>query len=269
MAFTDERFIFPRQNFIYDPKMPGFKYWYLLLLALLVVVVSLVLLFPGGPKGIMGFLTAKVFVTIKYPARCPIDLIPGWNLISISCETNNMSVENIFVPPNTSSTEGNTTGNSTGNITLEGRDPDFANISLAIHAYEPADVNDSWKVYVRGLPSWVVMDLDTLSVKKGYWINSVEEINLTLNGTMSVPNFIELRSSWNLVGFPLNITQPIAEAIGSSAPNFITIHKYEPLSSDPWKIYSTTSPDNDLLEMEPNYGYWINMNGSAIWILNQ
>jgi hypothetical protein len=239
------------------------KYFYLLLPAILLVAASVALLFiDGGPVSIIGNLMSKVFVTAQSQSSCPVFLVPGWNLISVYCEADNMSIATIF--NNSGIIITNITNNLTGNTTTT-----ITYANLTFHAYDPTDINDSWKVYARNLPSWVVLDLDLISVKKGYWVNTEEEIDITFNGTISIPNFIELYSNWNLVGFPINVSQPVADAIGDSAPNLITIHKYEPLSGDPWKVYSSSSPDNDLLEMEPNYGYWVNMNGSAIWIIDQ
>jgi len=239
--YDDERFIFTSQNGIYDPKMPQFKYWYLLLLAVLILAsVSVLVFMGGGLSGITGNLLSRVFVTLKVKAACPILLVPGWNLFSVYCETDNMGIDHIF------------SSNGT---------------NLTLYSYDPTDINDSWKVYRGDLPDWVVLDLHNISVKQGYWINTWKMVNLTLNGTFFKPNFIDLNTGWNLVGFPINASQPISEAIGDSAPNLLTIHKYEPLSPDHWKVYSSSLPVNDLEEMEPNYGYWINMNGSAIWII--
>jgi hypothetical protein len=251
------------------------RYFYLTLLLILLIIPSLTLfLARGGFSDITGRLQSMVFVNTRTQILCPVTIYPGWNLVSFYCQADSMAVDSIFLPPDPE--EGNTSLNLSEDLNLS--EEDLLNASsvatianLTIFAYDPANSTDQWKVYQRGLPEWVRLDLNELSIKKGYWIRADEVYLAEINGTLRVPEFIVLRSGWNLAGFPLNETQPLSYALNGILAKVLTIHKYESQSADQWKLYSASAlpEQNDLETMEPTYGYWIEMNGSGTWLIDR
>jgi hypothetical protein len=270
--------------------MARINHFHILLLGVLLLISSIALLsMHGGLGRITGNLMSTVFVTTKSPTLCPVTLAAGWNLVSFYCEAENMSIEALFPIEKINLTEQvgmndsiDLNNSSDQNNSTNSTDPADSNNSismtnttyvtnLTIYSYDPLDISDSWKVYATGLPVWVKLDLQELDVTKGYWINIGEEYTVQVNGTLRIPAAVRLSSGWNLAGFPTNASQPVLQAIGTILNDVLIIHKYEPLSADKWKVYSPFAlpAQNDLVIMEPNYGYWIRMNRSATWVIDQ
>jgi len=71
---------------------------------------------------------------------------------------------------------------------------------------------------------------------------------------------------WNLVGYPLTIGKPVAEALQSINGKYTTLYAYHASDEeDPWKLYDADAPSwvNDLNELRFAEGYLINVSATA------
>lgn len=223
----------------------------LLIIGILIGIVvaipfALRLFYSDGLAGVTGKAASSVFIASGNLSTCQIDMIPGWNLISIHCDDDNMSVSNVF-------------------STIQG------NYS-SVHAYDRYDPTDKWKAYKPGLPSWVISDLQTLSTKQGYWIEMTAADSLIFNGTVKYPTLIFLFEGWNLVGYPSDKLRLVNETFLDVMMNLNSVHLYNVNdTSDPWKVYSTSvnTSENDLVYMLPGFGYWVRMDDRDTWMVDE
>ena len=196
--------------------------------------------------GLTGKAASSVYVGSFFNKTCEIDLVSGWNLISIYCEADNMSIANVL--------------------------SSLGNNYVSIHTYDRYDPSDKWKAYKPGLPSWVIQDLDTISVNQGYWINMANNDTLVFNGKLKYPRIIFLFQGWNLAGYPSNKTNLVNESFIDVITNLDSVHMYNASDeSDHWKVYSPNfePSQNDLVNMTPNYGYWVRMNANDTWMVDE
>ncbi len=223
----------------------------------LVVIIFLVAILIATPfalrllylkefPGLTGKAASTVFIGDFYNSTCSLYLVSGWNLISVYCEANNMSVSNV----------------------LSSLDNNY----VSIHTYDRYDPSDKWKAYKPDLPSWVIQDLSTISVEEGYWINMENDDSFVFNGTLKFPRIIFLFEDWNLVGYPSNKTRLVNETFVDVLPNLDSVHMYNASdSADHWKVYSpSVAPSqNDLVNTTPMYGYWVKMNANDTWMVDE
>jgi subtilisin-like proprotein convertase family protein len=76
---------------------------------------------------------------------------------------------------------------------------------------------------------------------------------------------------WNLVSYPLQVSQPITQALLSINGHFNTVYHYDASNTgNPWKVYAVSAPQwvNDLHNMEFGKGYWINAVDNIPWYLS-
>ena len=226
-------------------------------LSKLVVIIFLVAILIGTPfalrlfylkgfLGVTGEAVSGVFVGYVYNKTCSVNLISGWNLISIYCEGENMAVSNV----------------------LSTLDDNY----VSIHTYDRYDPTDKWKAYKPGLPSWVIQDLSTISVSEGYWVNMESDDTLVLSGELRFPRIIFLFQGWNLIGYPSNKTRLVNETFLDVLTNLDSVHMYNATDAvDHWKVYSTSADpsQNDLINMIPLYGYWVKMDANDTWMVDE
>ena len=202
--------------------------------------------YSNGFSDLTGKATSSVYIANVVQSTCVLNLSSGWHLISIYCEATNMSISNILGVNDTNYT--------------------------SIHAYDPTNEDDNWKAYSPNLPDWVIQDLDTISVDKGYWINLNENETIIFNGSLKYPRLVSLKDGWNLIGYPSNITKAVNESFLDILVNLDSVHMYNSSDNlDPWKAYSTgvDPSQNDLIYASPNYGYWLKMNDNDTWMVDE
>lgn len=216
-------------------------------------VVTFWLLSAGGndDSPLTGNVAKTRIVVAKFiPAECKFDMEQGFNLISIPCLTlfRNTSIDSVFE-------------NLSGSF-------------VSIHTYDPADQNDPWKVYAQGLPSWVTFDLSDIDAKQGYWINvNSSGATLVILGHLKLPSTIELSKGWNLIGYPKLNSSGINSTLSPIYPGYSVVYQYNASdTSDPWKVFYPDPPPpavNDLNNLSPYYGYWINTTSSAQLVIQE
>ena len=83
---------------------------------------------------------------------------------------------------------------------------------------------------------------------------------------------ISLPAGWSLVGYPINRTRFVNESFESLLSHLDSVHTYNASDgSDHWKVYSPqlVASQNDLRNMTSFYGYWVRMNQSNTWMVDE
>jgi hypothetical protein len=173
------------------------------------------------------------FTTISHS----IPLVAGWNLVSFNVHPTDTDIEAVLA-------------SVSGNFNL-------------VYAWEAANVK--WLKYDPGQP--VGNSLKTLGESQGFWINMTSADTLTVNGSDPGTSNIALVNGWNLVGYPAHTNLAMPGALTShGVSDLVLVYAYHAGDSDVWKKYDPqASFGNDLLEMAPGWGYWIQLGGAHTW----
>jgi hypothetical protein len=113
-------------------------------------------------------------------------------------------------------------------------------------------------------------DLGVADETMGLWLHATDAVTLSLAGTPAVSPTIELRTGWNLVGYPSQTARPVAEALSSITGKYTHVATYYASDpADPWRECGVDLPPcaTDLLLMEPGRGYWLEVSEDCTWII--
>jgi hypothetical protein len=157
-----------------------------------------------------------------------LNLREGWNLVSFFVEADDMTPATIFAPIHDKLLE----------------------VKNLLHSYDPTLTADF--AFLNTLSS--------LSVKDGYWLKVSEDVSLDVEGTVPSGVSINVKSGWNLVGYPRSSGEGVADELTSLGNTVVQIKDLESLY-DP----SESSFLNTLSTMAPGSGYWLNVNAVGTW----
>ena len=175
-------------------------------------------------------------VPITIALSSTVDLVEGWNLISVPVEASDTSIGSVL-----SSIVG-----------------DF----IAVWTYA-ADTS-KWLRYDLEGPNFL-NDLNTIRMGNGYWILMSSASTLSTHGDIS-GTAILLQAGWNLVGCNSLTPLDIVDAMSSIDCEF-SVWTYDP-ETEEWLNYDPGESFNDLDSMEPGRGYLIYTAESCIWDTN-
>jgi hypothetical protein len=189
-------------------------------------------------NGITGDVISRVNVSPMREVPCNFSLQNGLNLVSFFCITYETPRQSVI-------------SNITG--------------LFAIFEYQENSA-DRWRAYNPSLPAGVIQDLQVMSRTKGYWIIENRTEDVFVYGAVRVPTNINLRSGWNLAGYPTNNTKFTNVSFWSLGNNFTEVRGFDPVN----KVFlSFIPPDSGgLRETNPYNGYWINMSMNGVWIVD-
>jgi 5-hydroxyisourate hydrolase-like protein (transthyretin family) len=142
-----------------------------------------------------------------------------------------------------------------------------------VYSYQGCDAStppDPWKVFDPAAPPFV-NDLAALGPRYGYWLNMTGPATLTLLGARPQVIGIPLCPGWNLISYPKISAVAITTALAGIAGKYTLVYAYDAAdTADPWKMYNPKAPGpaNDLTQMGPWLGYWINMSQAATLIVS-
>ena len=140
-----------------------------------------------------------------------------------------------------------------------------------VRTYSAADTGDPWKMYDVSAPSYA-NDLTDIDNTRGIWIRMSSPGTLTVSGTMPNTTSISLSPGWNLIGYPAQTSREVATALSSINGKYASVWGYNAADTgDPLKVYDVVVPSyvNDLTQLQPGWGYWVNMNTSATLVVNK
>ena len=176
-----------------------------------------------------------------------ISLYTGWNLISFNLHPVDTTIETVL-------------SNISGSYDLV-----YAWDATGAHS-----TSGNWMSYDPHRPFGNT--LANLNETMGFWIHMTAPATLnvvgSLPGTTNIPLSITA-GGWNLVGYPsaTNLGLPGAlndHGVGTAYSLIYAYHTSDTL--DPWKLYNRTAPfGNDLIQMAPGWGYWINVSSNNTW----
>lgn len=194
----------------------------------------------------INFVSADFAITAFEHA---IDLEPGWNLVSFNLIPLSPAIADVL-------------SSIAGNYDL-------------VYAWDASGLHS-------GSGNWMKYDPDAmtgntlieLDPTMGFWIHLSAADTLTVTGTYPTSTTINLLDDvggWNLVGFPSAVTLDMPQALeanGVAGSAYSKVYSYQAVNTgDPWKIYDTSALSfaNDLAQLAPGYGYWINVIGDPNW----
>ena len=167
-----------------------------------------------------------------------ITLVSGWNLVSFNLKPASTAIADVL-------------------------DPVAGNYSL-VYAWNAS--TSSWMKHdpAAGYGNTLL----SLDEKMGFWIKMNNTGILTVSGSAPVTTNINLKTGWNLVGFPAaaNLALPGALSAHGVDTDFTLVYAYHASETDTWKKFDrTASIGNDLSVLSPDYGYWVKVGGDHIW----
>jgi len=110
-------------------------------------------------------------------------------------------------------------------------------------------------------------DLTDINHKMGLWIHMRLNDILTVAGIVPETTEIELHAGWNFIGYPSLAIRNLDDALSGVSWN--AIQRYDASdTNDSWKDNTSSKPleMNDLFEMRPGYGYWVNITEVTVWV---
>lgn len=145
-----------------------------------------------------------------------ISLTQGWNLISFPLNLTNKSIKDVF------------------------KDVSFK----SVFGY------GSWNYYFNETDN----NLNTINETNGYWINSLNNQTLTIEGKEFDSINLSLKQGWNLIGYPSLNSTLINETLNNL--NYSVVYTY---NNSNWLSYIPNRNDslNTLKYFLPGYGYWV------------
>ena len=129
---------------------------------------------------------------------------------------------------------------------------------ISVWAYK----DKKWLVYDPENPDF--SDLEEMESGTGYWLHLTEDISidsdLSFSGT-AVEKTLSLCAGWNLIGYSSSTEKSLPDILSPIEGKYISVWAYK---NKKWLIYDPENPDfNDLTQMEPGCGYWINASSNC------
>lgn len=127
----------------------------------------------------------------------------------------------------------------------------------SIRAYDPTFAGTGWRAFA---PFRNVNTLSSVDYSIGMWVDIASNSDLTFAGSV-LPQFtIQLRSGWNLVGYPSPVQRLVSDAL-AGVP-YISIEGYD-AGAPPYYLREYAS--NEF--MEPGRGYWMEVPSDTPWTI--
>jgi hypothetical protein len=168
---------------------------------------------------------SRTVVVEKKTVIQTLDLKVGWNLVSFYVEADDMTPATVFVPIKN----------------------ELLQIKNLTQSYDP------------NLP-FFLNTLSSLSVNDGYWLKVSEDVSLDVEGPVPSGASINVKSGWNLVGYPRSSGEGVADELTSLGNTVVQIKdlgsSYDPSIPSFLKTLST---------MAPGSGYWLNVDADGTW----
>jgi hypothetical protein len=161
-----------------------------------------------------------------------IDLIAGWNLISIPFDTYTQTVAGTLA-------------------TISGKYD-------MVMVYLPQDPDGPWKSYSPDRPE-IFNDDFNITRKMGFWVRTTEACTLLVSGIPMTSTNIPLYAGWNLVGYTVfGDKSSVSEALWGTGAD--RVEGFDPAA--PYLIMEL--PPSYI--MQPGEGYWVHVPADTIWI---
>jgi len=155
------------------------------------------------------------------PATQNITLSKGWNLISLYVKPSNPAIATAF-------------SSILSNIIT---------VKTADAFYDPNQAS-------------AYNSLTTIEAGKGYLINMVAAATLSVTGQQVSSVSYSLKTGWNIIGYPSNISGAITTKLTSIWSPFVSVKNFD-------GFYIKGNSLNSLTNLVPNYGYFLNVSNDG------
>ncbi|MDG1363209.1 MAG: putative Ig domain-containing protein [Akkermansiaceae bacterium] len=157
-----------------------------------------------------------------------LTLKEGWNLVSFYVEADDMATATVLAP-------------------IQDKLLQIKNLTQTYDPTIPANFS-------------FLNNLSTLSVKDGYWLKVSEDVNLDVEGPVPSGASINVKSGWNLVGYPRLNGEGVASELTSLGSTVVQMKSLE-------NSYDPSNPSflNTLSTMAPGSGYWLKVTQDGTW----
>ena len=189
---------------------------------------------------------SQVIENVTAMALHSITLQPGWNLVSFAIHPAVTTTASVLA-------------SISGNYDL-------------VYAWDASGASSGSGNWLRYDPAHPELStLIALNETQGFWIHvtAITPVNLVVSGTFPTTTNIPLLTTaggWNLVGYPSATSVALPGALIALGEDYSLVFTYHAVeSSDPWKMFDRLAPAyaNDLDEIAPGWGYWINVSNSV------
>jgi PKD repeat protein len=116
-----------------------------------------------------------------------------------------------------------------------------------------------WLHWHRDKPNYFNDEIE-VDHKKGYYIDMIVSDYLVTAGKVAPQTDINLKSGWNLVGYPSASEQTVADALSSIDGDYNMVEYFDPIKDKEVRLKS-----NEL--MIPGLGYWIHATADCVWTI--
>jgi hypothetical protein len=116
-----------------------------------------------------------------------------------------------------------------------------------------------WLHWHRDKPNYFNDEIE-VTHEKGYYIDMIVPDYLVTAGKVASQTDINLKSGWNLVGFPCLSAQNTSDALSSIEGNYNMVEYFDPIKDKEVRLGS-----ND--PMIPGLGYWIHATADCTWVV--
>jgi hypothetical protein len=145
----------------------------------------------------------------------------------------------------------------------------IAGVWQEVHAYNPTNAEQPWKIFVAGTAP-ETNTLRQLNSLQGFWLLANADATLTINVPASLTasgQAVQIHPGWNLVGFPGNAPMPAESALRNIASAVESAFTLDNNGDGAWLSYNPSAPPeaNTLQTFEPGRGYWIYATSPASW----
>lgn len=154
-------------------------------------------------------------------------------------------------------------------ITASPNAPDLSQASISIN-YLGRSIDDDREnllhVYFYDGTDWVELETDVDEYHNRAVADAQGPGIYALMYSIDIPL---ANTGWNLIAYPLAQSSPMPSALDSITGTYTTVYGYDAFEANPfqrWEQFDTTAPTwvNDLAELTPGRGYWINATANAI-----
>ena len=122
-----------------------------------------------------------------------------------------------------------------------------------------------WHRYDKEGPPFL-NDLTEMDAGIGYWVEMSADDELVITGSPPDVTSIDLAAGWNLAGYNSQESMDTLTALASLGDDWTSAWTYDETG---WHRYDKEGPPflNDLTEMGPDKGYWIEMSAAGTWTI--
>jgi hypothetical protein len=180
-------------------------------------------------------------IIIDSAADCSIPVSLGWNLVSVPTNQDYYDIGTVF---NDQAGDGMTAWDRA-------------------MWYDPQDASDHWKQFNI---NWngAQNDLTTISLAMGIWINitTVGDGFLTVTGYNPASTAINLRTGWNLIGYPARDDSTYSVASLKAAASATAVEMFNAGAT-----YRTQAAP-DALALSKGCAYWVLVPSDIVWTVD-